>query len=375
MFCTRLISKILTVGTLSLLVACQPEVESEPNIPSVRGLKTFEIKDVEETTVRRFPSVLQPSAISTLSFEVSGRLKEVSLDVGQQVKAGEVLAEIDPRSLELQVESAKAAVDQAASSAKNAEEDFKRKDDLLKKGVTTKATTDQARTTAETSRAQLVQAQRSLDTANENLTKATLKAPFDGILNSVDVESFTNVAAGSPVATLYQADGFETSFSVSFDVVSRLAVGKKAVIRLADNPSIVLNGHLKEVGARADTVSSFPVVVAVDETNPSIKAGMAVEISMEFSVPKGKGFAVPISVLPFEGQIDPPRNANDPGNTEIFVYDPDTQTVKKRKITIAGVRENSLIVIEGLKLGDQVAAAGVSFLQDGQKVKLLANNK
>ena len=372
---TDLISKLMVVGILSVLVACQAESNPEPSEPPVRGLKTFEIKDVEETTVRRFPSVLQPSAISTLSFEVSGRLKEVALDVGQQVKQGEVLAELDPRSLELQVESAQAAVDQAASNAKNAEEDFKRKDDLLKKGVTTKAAADQARTAAETSRAQLIQAQRSLDTARENLTKATLRAPFDGILNSVDVESFTNVAAGAPVATLYQADGFETSFSVSFDVVNRLAVGKKAEVRLADNPSVVLQGHLKEVGARADTVSSFPVVVAVDETNPSIKAGMAVEISMEFTVPKGKGFAVPISVLPFEGQIDPPRNPSDPGNTEVFVYDPESGTVKKRKITVAGVRENSLIVIEGLELGDQVAAAGVSFLQDGQKVKLLSTDQ
>ena len=187
------------------------------------------------------------------------------------------------------------------------------KADLLTKGVATKAVADKARTDAETSAAQVVQAQRALDTANENLTKAQLKAPYDGILNSVEVQSFANVSPGAAVATIYAAEEFETSFSVSFEVVNQLAVGKKVKVRLADNPDIVLNGYVSELGARADTVSSFPVVVKLEEIDPSIKAGMAVEISIEFAVPKGEGFTLPISVLPFQGQLDPPKNGNDPG--------------------------------------------------------------
>ena len=78
--------------------------------PPVRGLKTVSIKESEHTTVRRYPSVLQPAEVTTLSFEVPGRLKAVNLDVGQRVEAGDVIAGIDTMSLQLQLESAQAAL-------------------------------------------------------------------------------------------------------------------------------------------------------------------------------------------------------------------------------------------------------------------------
>ena len=364
MFC------VLAVG----LAACQEQNTVENAEPPVRSLKTIVIEEVEETTIRRYPSVLQPASISTLSFEVSGRLQEVNLKVGERIKKGDLLAEIDTRSLEIQVESAEAALKEAQSLAKNAAEDAQRKEELLKKKVVTKAVADQSRTDAETSAARLVQAQRSLEDARENLGKSDLIAPFDGIINSVEVESFTNVSVGNPVATLYAADTFETNFSVSFDVVNRLAVGKKVRVRLADNPDVVLPGHISELGARADTVSSFPVVVKLEGSDPSIKAGMAVEISIEFTVPLGQGFALPLSVLPFDGVLEPPKSPSDPGKTQVFVYDEDTSTVSRRDVTVAGVRENTIIIVDGLQLGERVASAGVSFLREGQKVKLLADS-
>jgi len=272
-----------------LLVARDEDTVSENVEPPVRGLKTLLIKEVEETIVRRFPSVLQPSSTSVLSFEISSRLKEVNLDVGQRVSKEDVLAEVDPRSLELQVETAKAALAEAESRARNAATNLQRKDELLKKKVIAQTSLDEAKTEAETTPSQVLQAKRSVDTAQENLTKAALIAPFDGILNSVEVQSFSSVSPGAPVATLYAADAFEASFSVSFDIVNRLAVGKKVVVRLADNPSVVLAGHISELGARADTVSSFPLVVKLDETDQSIKAGMAVEIAMESTVRQGTG--------------------------------------------------------------------------------------
>lgn len=353
------------------LAACSGETSEQKTEAPVRGLKTILIKNTEETTVRRYPSVLQPGSITTLSFEISGRLTEIDLDVGQRVKKGDVLAEIDTRSLELQVETSQAALAEATSRARNAAGDYERKKTLLKKKVVTQAVADQSRTEAEATAAQVVQAQRNVDTARENLTKAKLTAPFDGILNSVEVQSFANVGGGAAVVTLYASDVFETNFSVSFDVVNKLAVGKKVKVRLADNPDIVLKGHISELGARADTVSSFPVVVKLDETDPSIKAGMAVEISMEFAVPLGQGFTLPLSVLPFDGKLDPRKTPSEPRGTEVFVYNPKDSTVNRRKVLVAGVRENAIIIVDGLSLGERVAAAGVSFLREGQTVKLL----
>ena len=367
------ILRVASALALMLLLAGCGEDAAMANKPVVRGLRTVVVQDQERNTTRNYPSVLQPSSISNLSFEISGKLTEVNLDVGQVVKAGDVLARIDPTNLNLQVDSAEAAVRRAQSGARTARDDNQRKVTLLAKGVISKASADQARNALESAEAELVQATKQLDTARENLKKAVLKAPFDGVIHAVEVDNFSNVAPGAAIASIYSIESFEASFSVSYEVINMMTVGKRAVVRLADNPSVVLAGQVSELGARADTVSSFPVVVALGKIDPGLKAGMAVEVSLAFAVQAGEGFILPLSVLALEGKVKPPNNNTDPGKANVYVFDKATNTVNRREVTIAGVRENALIIVAGLKAGERVASAGVSFLRDGQTVKLLAN--
>lgn len=368
----RYVRAVSVLAMTLLLAACGENASTAgADEPVVRGLKTIVVQDQERTTVRNYPSVLQPSSISTLSFEIAGKLTQVNLDVGQVVKAGDVLARIDPKGLTLQLDSAEAALQRTLSAARTARDDNQRKVALLQKGVISKATADQSRNALESAEAELVQATKQRDTARDNLAKAVLKAPFDGVIHTVEVDNFANVAVGAPVATIYSIESFEASFSVSYEVITMTTVGKRAVVRLADNPAVTLAGQVSELGARADTVSSFPVVVKVESTDPSLKAGMAVEVSLKFAVQSGKGFILPLTVLALEGRIKPPDNNSDPGKAFVYVFDQATSTVNRREVTIAGVRENALIIIAGLKEGERVASAGVSFLRDGQTVKLL----
>ena len=124
---------------------CSEKKEEATNICS----RTAGVQGVgaAESRVRRFPSILQPADVSVLSFEIAGQLKAVNLQAGQKVQLGDVLAEIDPRSLQTQVEQASAGVQQAQAQFENAEADFQRKQELLKKGVTTQAAFDQSKAT------------------------------------------------------------------------------------------------------------------------------------------------------------------------------------------------------------------------------------
>lgn len=362
------------IGFGLFLASCGEDDSRTGDIePQARGLKTCEVAKSETNTVRRYPSVLQPSSITSLSFEISGKLQQVTLDVGQTVSEGEVLARIDPRSLQTQVDNASAALKSAEVTTQNAKDDYERKATLLEQGVSTKAQTDQALTTWKSNEAQEEQARKQLENAEQDLERAELKAPFDGIVGSVDMQSYTNVTAGTPVLTLYADDEFESAFTVSFDTVHQLTVGKPAHVRLADDPSVVLAAHVSELGSRADTVSSFPVVVKLDETNPLLKSGMAVEISLEFTVPSGSGYTMPLTIIPMGSDLSTPQSADGTDFGNAFVYDPETETVKSRSIRIGGLRDNQLIVIDGLEPGELVACAGVSFLRDGMKVRLLSD--
>ncbi|SMP37237.1 RND family efflux transporter, MFP subunit [Roseibium denhamense] len=358
------------------VTACNPQQDTtntEP--PPIRGLLTQEIRESTGTTERKFPGVLEPSSITSLSFKVGGKLGPVDLAVGQRVAEGQLLAALDDTQFITAIDNAKAAVDEARALLQQDENDLGRQETLFERGVVSKVTVDNARTDVQTRQAQLTQAQKTLISAEEDLEDTKLFAPFDGIINAVDVDSFATVASGTVITSLYEASAYEVSFSVNFDTVAQLVVGSTATVRLADDPSIALKATVSELGERADTVSSFPVIVRLDETHPIIRAGMAVEVSFEFALPAEQGFFIPMTAAVKEGQI--PEDAG-PGNVvpvPVYVFDPQTNTVKKREVMMAGIRENKLVIIDGLEPGERIAIAGVSFLRDGMQVKLLETDE
>ena len=343
----------------------------EANDEPVRGLRTVVVAAPSQTTVRKFPSVLQPAEITDISFEVAGRLRKLDLSVGQQLNKGYIIAELDSTQFEVEIENKNAAVDEAAAALKQARDNLQRKEILFKKGATTKVSLDDARTDVQTKTARLTQARKLLRSAQEDLDKTVLRAPFDGIINSVNADSFATLSVGAPVASIYSTTSFEMSFSVNFDTVRRLVVGTPAIVRLADNPKVALKAAVSELGERADTVSSFPVIVTLKELHPMVKAGMAVEVSFEFKLPARDGYPLPLTAAIKEGTIEGNAGAGNIVPIGVFVFDEATSTVRRREVMIAGVQENRLLVVKGLKAGERVARSGVSFLRDGMKVKLL----
>ncbi|WP_299849808.1 efflux RND transporter periplasmic adaptor subunit [uncultured Roseovarius sp.] len=359
----------LIAGLIVALSGCKEEAPEQETV--IRGLKTHRIANVEKSTIRRFPAVLEPAELNTLAFEVGGKLEAIDLDVGQLLKAGDLVARIDPTTLELQVENAQAGVAQAQSAAQNAADTLVRQQELFERGATTKVSVDDARTEAETTAATLVQAKKALETAEEDLTKSEILAPFDSVVNSVDVQSYATVTAGTAIASIYSPKGFEVSFSVNFDTVERLVVGTPAKVRLADRPDIELDAVVSEIGSRADAVSSFPIVLSLTEANNLLKAGMAVEAALSFALPEEEGFTLPLSAIIKDGKNGDPGSPRKPGKLGVYVFDPASSTIKRRTVAVGGVRENSIVIVDGLSEGDLVASAGVSFLKDGQQVKLL----
>jgi multidrug efflux pump subunit AcrA (membrane-fusion protein) len=156
------------------------------------------------------------------------------------------------------------------------------------------------------------------------------------------------------------------SFLVPSPTFQSVAVGQVVDVKVADMPDLSLKGEIRELGSKAEQVSAFPVVVRLDNSVPGLNAGMSVEVTIEEPFIGGRsGFLVPLSVLAPEGGKELQ------GAGTVLLYDSGSSTVKKHSITLGGVRDNRLVVTEGLGAGDIVASAGVSYLVDGQKVKLL----
>lgn len=368
------ITRLAGVAVLSALLAgCNEAGEIEAQDPPPRPIKSFVVEQSASSVTHSFPSVIEPSQSSELSFEVGGQLMDFDLRVGEAVTAGQVLLSIDPRSLELERDRARSAVSQTEARLRNARGSFERQSELLEDGFTTRAAFDEAQTALESAQEDLDSARAQLSLAEENLSKADLVAPFDGTISRISVEAFDIVSPGTPVVAVYNSRDFELAFAVPATIINSVSVGDAAQVRIAQRTDLQLDGTLSELGSRSDGSNAYPATVLLSDPVAGLKSGMAAEVTLEVPVAGGAdGFLVPVGAMAFNRFDEQPGDtAQDRRRGQVFKYDAATQTVKLQPVSVAGVRGNQIIITGGLAEGDRIASAGVSYLHDGQAVTLL----
>ncbi len=127
------------------LSGCQ-QAETEAKVDNIRPIKTITLaSQVQAIEQRRFPGLVRAVNSSTLSFQVSGKVLEITVDVGDQVAAGERLAAIDDEPFKLKVQSAEADLNKSKANNDNSAGDYERKKGLREKGYISSSDLDQAR--------------------------------------------------------------------------------------------------------------------------------------------------------------------------------------------------------------------------------------
>ncbi len=369
----RVLVHILLILLLIPLAACETEKKASEK-PRFRGVKTVQIGEIENTITRRYPTKLQSTDVSSLSFEIGGRLEEKQVEVGQQVTAGQVLFTLDPTSLHLAVAKAEAASQQASATASDVASDLQRQQSLYKQQIVSHSKVERAETAKKVAQAQVQQARKQVEVTKDNLSKARLIAPFDGVIGKIHVESFEMVSPGGTVVSLYKPNNFEARIGVSLEIINRLAIGDPAWVKSSDGKR--LRAVVSELGASADSVATFPVVVKLIETSPTLKSGAAVEIELTVKRNEEIAHPLPLSALIIEGNTTFGNDSHQETMTgEVYLYDPGSKTVKRHTVQLAGIRDNEILISEGLKKGDRVVVAGIPFLRDGLAVKLLENEQ
>ena len=364
-------SKIPSALTaLALLSACVEEPSSEPVPDPPRTVRTLAVGETEPVRVRSFPAVLEPPEITPLAFDVGGRLGRLDLRVGQDVAAGEVVATVDAVDARLRLQQAEAALTEAESAASVAREDAARQARLFDREVVSEADRDRAASAAEQGAARAEQARRALELLRETLGDTELRAPFDAIVNSIEVQAFGSISPGQPIVTLYEDGELQATVLVSYAVASTLSLGATVAVRPTDGDPAPLDGTITEIARRAPAVSSFPIVVTLDRGRPDLRSGMAVEVLIDVPVPEsGRGIAIPLSALALDREADLDAR---PRVADVFVYEGEeaTGTVAPRTVRIGAVVGENAFVVDGLEAGERVVTAGVPFLRPGRAVRL-----
>ncbi len=363
----RLIIYLLCLlAPMLAFLGCGKE-EKPPEV--VRSIKWTRVAETTTKQVRMISGTTKPVDQTALSFAVGGTVETAPARLGDRVKKGQVLAQLDQQPFIYAVREGEAALSQAQANVVERRANYVRILALYESNNASKAELDEARASFDSAKSQVKAARAQLGLARRDLRKTVLRAPFNGSIAMREIEPFVEVPAGRAIFALDgEESGFEVSAAVPETVVIRLKVDDEADVVFPFLGNRRVPGVITEIGSRSRTASTFPVTVQLSEQFPELRAGMSVEVAFEF-IPE------PETGEPIEAGLAVPLAAILVGEEKtyfVFIYDEQSSTVKKTQVKTLALRENDVIVEPGsLKADDIIAIAGVQFLNDGQKVNLM----
>ncbi len=341
---------ILTLG-ISLVSCGKEEKKTEPD--KVHLVKTMMIGQVQADLMRSFPGKVEASQKVKMSFRVAGRLIELPIRKGLDVKQGYLVARLDPKPFDDQVAEAEAKY-------KLAKVEYERYAQLLPGGHVTRSQHD-------VKQAELGVAQANLDSAKRDLSYSYLYAPFDGTITDKYVENHQFVNVDEAIVSLQDATSVDVRVSVPENVMAHIEkyTRDKAYAVFEAVPDKRFKIKYKEHTAEADPeTQTYDVIVTMPAPKEvTILPGMTATIYANLSTNEVRTnyFSVPVGAV-FSDEQD---------RRYVWLIDPKTQTIKKQPVTVSSFTSDKIKITQGLKPGDQIVTAGVHYLRTGDKVRAM----
>jgi multidrug efflux system membrane fusion protein len=339
------------------LAACSPKPPvSEP----VRAVRVMTVSPDAAGGVQEYAAEVRARTESRLGFRVAGKLVARPAEVGQPVRQGQALAQVDPADLKLQQDAAQAALRAAQAAYDFVAADFKRYEELRAQGFISATELERRESSLKAQRAQLDQARALAEVQGNLAAYSVLTAPAQGVITATEAEVGAVLAAGTPVVRVAHDGPRDVVFSVPEDAVVgiRALQGRRGVIRarpwgMAD----AMPATVREVAAAADPATRT-FLVRADIGQAPVQLGQTMTVQLE--LPRRDAAArLPLSAV-----------TRQQGQTAVWVLEPSSMTVKLQPIVVGGADGNSVMVASGLQPGQRVVTAGVHTLTQGQRVKL-----
>ncbi len=313
---------------LPVRVACGPKpVIEEP----VRAVRTLTVADGNSLLQHEYAVEVRARTESRLGFRVGGKLQRRMVNVGDSVKAGQALAQIDAADLVLGQDAARAALSSAQAQLALSEAEFKRYKELREQNFISGLELERREAALKAARAQAEQARAQSGLQANQASYALLVADAPGVVTAVDAEPGAVLAAGAPVLRLALDGARDAVFSVPEDRVGavRALLGKPAALKLrawgADDR--LLPAAVREVAAAADPATRTFLVKA-DIGASALRLGQTAQVLMDAPVRAGV-IKLPLSAVFQQG-----------GLPQVWVFNRQAQVVQARPVQVAGADGN-----------------------------------
>lgn len=344
-----------------LLAACKPEAEAAaptPEVPRPVQVALVAIAPIEPP--RSLTGTIRPRREADIAFRTGGRLVERLADVGQRVRAGDLLARLDPADLALALRQAEAQLAAAEASARQAGADARRSATLLAAGHVAAAYDDQRQAAARSAAEQVTVARANVALARNRLSYAELRAPGEGVVTALLAETGQVVAEGAAVLRLAETAERELVVPVPENLLPLLERAR-ASAEFWSRPGERLAVRLRELAPQAETsLRTYQARFSLPEAPDWLALGMTGTIRLES--PGASAATLPVSAL------------HDRGAGPI-VWRVAGQRVEAVPVRVLGASE-TVVRLAGrdgaaLAEGDRIVSLGPQLLDPGQPVRVI----
>jgi RND family efflux transporter MFP subunit len=354
--------------TTTLLSGCAEEEVKEVQI---RPIKAIQVGGIEVFTGRWFPGKAKATQEANLAFRVAGTLAAFPVKLGDEVTKNSLLARLDPRDYQVELENTQAQLRKVQASVSLAETEFKRVENirLQDPGAVSQSMVDTRRGEMISERAQLNSSQSAVTRARDSLGYTTLTAPFKGTVVEKFVDNFEDVQAKQQIVRLVDTRQVEFTVQLPESLMVHANKVKKAFVVFDANPDLEIPATIKEIGKEASqTTRTYPVTLIMDQPQGfKVLSGMA---------GKARGDREAVAKIARKEQaeaVEIPVVAvfSDQGNSSyVWVIDRTSNKVSRRQV-VAGNLTDTGILVKGLQSEEWIATAGVNTLVEGQQVRIL----
>lgn len=348
-------ASVLMFGTLALLSACHKET---PKTEDVRPVRVISVAAQGVVQSSEFSGDVRAKTESRLAFRVGGKVLTRKVDVGDQVKRGQVLMTLDANDLQLGQAQARAVLAQAETNRDLAKAERARYQELFNNKFVSQAVLDAKDSAWKAAQAGVDQAQAAFKLQGNQAGYTQLLADVDGVVASVEADVGQVVAPGAPVVLIAKSGGKEVQFAIPEDRVEIVRGLSEVQVRLWANPKQFIKGKVTEISPQADPVTrTYAARVTLINAPQDVKLGQTAYVSYQLASPQSL-IRVPLVAM-----------YQEKGVTSLWVVEGDA--VKLVPVAVAGVAGNDILIARGLTQGQKVVTAGVHVLKPGQKVKIL----
>jgi membrane fusion protein, multidrug efflux system len=292
-----------------------------------------------------------------LAFRIGGKIARRHVEVGDRVKAGQVLAELDPDDVRLQVEAMRAQLAAAEADLALARSERDRHQALLDRQLISASLLQTRETAFRAADARVRQVRAQLDVAQNQAGYARLTAPEDGLIAQRLTEAGQVVAAGQTVFVLATEGEREVAIALPEQRIERFAIGQPVLVELWSRAGERVPGRIRELAPAADPASrTFAARVSFDAGVDGTELGQSARVYAARN--GGPSLSLPLTAVSAED-----------GLSFVWVVDPGDQRLRKTLVQLGPFRQDSVPVLSGVGENQWVVAAGVHLLREGQRVQ------